>query len=101
MTATAEAALDTPAVIRLAGITYKQLDWWATRGYLKPDRQRPGALPTSGNPRSWPPEELEIATRMGRLTAAGIPPPLAASFARTGWPRGEIAPGIVLEVARG
>lgn len=96
----AEAPLDTPAVIRLAGITYKQLDWWATCKYLKPDRQRPGALPTSGNPRSWTPEELEIARRMGLLTAAKIPPSLAATFARNNWPRGEIAPGIVLEVTR-
>jgi hypothetical protein len=85
-------------VLRIAGITYRQCDGWIRAGHLKPWRLWRRNACGSGSPRIWPPEEVEIATRMGRLTAAGIPPSLAASFARTGWPRGEIAPGIVLEV---
>ena len=82
------------------GITYRQLDHWARCGYLKPGRLRTGrGWETSGSPRLWPAEELEIARRMGRLTDAGFPPSLAARFARDLWPGGEIAPGIRIEVA--
>ena len=80
------------------GITYKQLDHWVCCGYLHPDRHWAGRGWGSGSPRVWPVEELEIARRMGRLTAAGIPPKLAASFSRDSWPKGEIAPGVVIEV---
>lgn len=77
------------------GITYRQLDYWARRGYLRPINGFSG----SGRDREWPPAEVTIARRMGRLTAAGISPGQAAVFARDKWPRGEIAPGIVIEVA--
>jgi len=76
------------------GITYRQLDFWSRAGHLVPDNPDPG----SGTPRTWPPQELEIARRMGKLTGAGIPPSLAAKFAREDWPRGEIGDGIWLEV---
>lgn len=80
------------------GITYRQLDHWARCGYLRPDRRWAGKTLGAGSPRVWPAEELEVARRMGRLTAAGLPAKLAASFARDSWPRGEIAPGIFIEV---
>ena len=80
------------------GITYRQLDHWSRLGYLEPEREWRGRARGPGSMRQWPPGELEIARRMGRLTAAGIPPSLAASFARDSWPRGEIAPGIWIEV---
>jgi len=76
------------------GITYRQLDFWTRSSLLRCDNPDPG----SGTPRTWPPQELEIARRMGKLTGAGIPPSLAAKFAREDWPRGEIAPGVTIEV---
>jgi len=82
-----------------AGITYRQLDFWIRHRWLQPVREWRGFGRGSGSPRWWSEDELEIARRMGRLTAAGIPPAVAASFARHSWPRGEIAPGIWLEVA--
>jgi hypothetical protein len=80
------------------GITYRQLDHWVRGGYLQPGRNWAGHAKGPGSPRMWPPGELEIARRMGRLTAAGLPPALAARFARELWPGGEIAPGIWIEV---
>lgn len=97
--AAAPELLTTADVMREAGMTYRQLDFAVRSGYLQPVRQWRGRRWGSGSPRLWPEGELEIARRMGRLTAAGIPPALAASFARHSWPRGEIAPGIWIEVA--
>lgn len=74
------------------GITYRQLNHWVIRGYLRPDHARR----TSGIARTWPEAELEVARRMARLTAAGISPEVACKFARESWPSGEIAPGITL-----
>lgn len=81
-------------VFRL-GITYRQLDYWVRKGYLRPEGE---ASPGTGIARQWPAAELDIARRMGRLVAAGFPPERAAAFARNDWPRGEIAPGIMVEV---
>lgn len=77
------------------GITFRQLDYWARRGWLHPERRQ---LTRSGVSRRWPEKELAIARLMGRLTAAGFAPQLAARYARDLAPRGEIAPGIWLEV---
>jgi len=79
---------------QLAGISYRRLDWWVRKGYLRLEDPTPG----EGNWRSWPAGELEIAQRMRRLIAAGLPLEVASRFARDEWPRGEIAPGVVLEV---
>jgi hypothetical protein len=76
------------------GITFRQLDHWARKGYLQPERPMDG----SGIPRRWPAAELEVARRIGILVAAGLQPEMAATFARDGWPRAEIAPGIWIEV---
>lgn len=43
----------------------------------------------------------DVAGRVHRLTAAGLSRPAALRFARGCWPKGEIAPGITLEVADG
>lgn len=77
------------------GITYRQLDYWVRKGYLRPEGE---SSPGTGTARQWPPAELDIARRMGRLVAAGFPPERAAAFARNDWPRGEVAPGIMVEV---
>ena len=76
-----------------AGITYKQLDHWTRLGHLHPV----GGSGT-GNSRAWTDDEVEIARRMGRLTAAGLPLGWSAQFARNGWPAGELAPGILVSV---
>lgn len=73
--------------------TYRQLDYWTSQGYLRPDVASPG----SGYVRQWPAAERRIAATMARLTAAGIPPKVAHDVARAGG-RLEIAPGVVVEV---
>ena len=82
-----------------ADITFRQLDFWCRAGYLQPDRLWRGKRLGSGSVRSWPKTELEVARKMGRLTRAGILPSLAASVARSGEARTEIAPGVWIEVA--
>lgn len=41
----------------------------------------------------------DIAARTRKLMRAGLWKPVALRFARESWPKGEIAPGIMLEVA--
>lgn len=82
------------------GITYRQLDYWSRLGYLRPVRLERGRGEGSGSPRVWPPAELHVARLMGRLTAAGIQPSLAAVVARK-WPDSEeIAPGIFVQITQ-
>jgi hypothetical protein len=76
------------------GVTYRRLDYWARRGYLRPERDSR----SSGIPRRWPAAEVEVARRMARLTGSGIAVERAAVFARYSWPAGEIAPGVTLAV---
>jgi DNA-binding transcriptional MerR regulator len=93
-----DAPVSSPDAVHLAGITYRQLDYWSRAGYLKPGRQWAGNRYGSGSPRSWPEAELAVAKLMGRLTAAGLPLKTAHRIARSGQSRAEIAPGIVIEV---
>ena len=81
--------MNSPSAAAQAGVTYRRLHHWAQRGWLQAAGER-----GSGHGLWWPAGEVEIARRMGRLTAAGIPPARAAQFARRQWPEGEIAPGI-------
>lgn len=59
-----------------AGLTYRQLDYWSTRGYL-----RVGS-PGSGRPRSYPESERQVAIWMFRLIQAGFTTQAAAEIAR-------------------
>lgn len=77
------------------GITYRQFSYWTQTGYLRPVNPDPG----SGRLLEWPPAELEIARRMGRLTAAGLTVAFAASMARDSWPTAALAPGITVTVS--
>lgn len=91
--------MSSPDAVRHAGITFRQLDYWARKDFLRfrqcqPLRGKPG----SGCPRSWPAAEVEVARVMGRLTALGLPLETAHRVARSGDARTEIAPGIVIEV---
>ena len=71
------------------GITYRQLNWWAWQGYLRPDEAHPG----SGYSRRWPASEIAVAARMVRLVNAGLTPEAASRAARASGPV-ELAPGI-------
>jgi hypothetical protein len=73
-------------VPEIPGVTYRQLDYWARQGYLRPSASR-----GSGVSRLWPRAEVKVAWTMSRLVAAGIPPSVAARVARG---EKEIAPGV-------
>jgi hypothetical protein len=77
-----------PANLRpVPGVTYRQIDHWARRGFLRPEQPVPG----SGFVREWPETELRVAEAMGRLVRAGLPPALAERVARG---ESEVAPGV-------
>lgn len=61
-----------------ANISYRQLDYWCSTGYLVPDRSNPG----SGRGRSFSADEAEVACLMGDLVRLGVTPLTAARLAR-------------------
>jgi len=72
-----------------AGITYRQLDHWTRRGYLRPGTERNAFSHGQGGvSRVWPPAEV----------AAGLTPEAAAELARAPG-RHVLAPGITIEVS--
>lgn len=82
---------------RAAGITYRQLDYWARMGYLRPTGNGRG----SGYWRKWPYEERRIAVVMARLVNAGVAVPVSASAAREAVDRAGGAGGaVVVFIAR-
>lgn len=78
MTATTAPTLS--EVLATTGATYRQLDFWVRRGYLKPRNATPG----SGFPRRWPTEEVTVAAAMTQLVAAGLTVEAAHHAARNG-----------------
>lgn len=83
--------------VRKRGLSYRRLDFWATKGWIRP--QHAGG---SGHNRVWPEHELRIADLMRRLTAAGLAADVAARAART-CVEGDrllvaIGPGLVLAI---
>lgn len=69
------------------GLTYRQINYWAKRDWLRADDVRPG----SGRARTYPASELEVAATMRRLTAAGVTPEAAHRAARSdGWLSAEV-----------
>ncbi len=81
-----------------AGLTYRQVDHHARRGWLRPlNATNPG----TGRARLFPYSELRIARLVARLTDAGIDTEAAYRVARgldvDG--RAELAPGVLVEVA--
>jgi hypothetical protein len=89
--------LTSSGVTQHAGLSYRQLDYWVSKGFLRPE-VRWGDPEGKGHGRIWPPREVEIAARMARLLAAGLPLAWSAEFARDRWPCGELAPGITVTV---
>lgn len=59
--------------------TYRQMDGWSTRGFLKFETRagHPG-----GQFRWWPPEEVEVACNVARLVDIGFDVELAFQIAR-------------------
>lgn len=73
-------------VPEIEGLTYRQLDYWTTKGYLHPLHGT-----GSGIARVWPDEELAVARMMARLVGAGLTLALAARVARG---EEDVAPGV-------
>jgi DNA-binding transcriptional MerR regulator len=71
---------------QVPGLTYRMLDHWCTRGYLKPDTAHPG----KGRERQFADDEVRVAQTMHHLVSRGVLPAAAAALARretgTGWP---------------
>lgn len=82
MTTTNEAA-------KLAGVSYRQLDYWITCGYIRLNDPNPG----SGQPRRLPASQLAILLRMAELVRAGMNAEPAARLARRLRREGEIRVG--------
>lgn len=78
----------------LAGITYRQLDFWERSGHIHALKRRKGkdASPVpvragSGFDRDWQDTEVAVAVNMARLVRAGFLPAIAAEIARS-YPNG-------------
>lgn len=72
-----------------AGITYRQLDYWTSNGWLHvrgctgtAHDKRPCYELGSGNERDFIAAEVDVACRMGALVRAHIKPEFAAQVAR-------------------
>lgn len=70
--------MNAPELVDNAGITYRQLDYWTRRGYLRPAELNPGC----GRDRQYSLSETAVARRMGGLVGAGLTVESAASIAR-------------------
>jgi DNA-binding transcriptional MerR regulator len=65
-------------VVAAAHVTYRQLDYWTRRGYVRPIEPTPG----SGFPRQWTDEEAAVVERIAGLVASGVRLDFAARDAR-------------------
>jgi DNA-binding transcriptional MerR regulator len=77
---------------RTPGLTYRMLDHWVRKGYLRHDQRRKDS---SGVAREFSGDEVRVAQTMTRLVLAGLKPATAEKVARGGQ---EIAPGITVLV---
>lgn len=75
------------------GVTYRQLDYWTRQGYLTASAEHSG----SGYRRSWSPEQLALAERLGRLTRLGMTLDLAYRVA-TG--TSDVGEGVTITLER-
>lgn len=66
-------------VMHVVGLTYRQLDYWTRKGYL---RSEGNPTPGSGRPRTWPDTEVAIARAIVRLVGCGFTVQKAAELAR-------------------
>jgi hypothetical protein len=86
---------DVHALVDGGLVSYRQIDYWVRRGWLRPDDPRPG----SGYGRDWSDDEVRVAERMARLVRAGLAPDVAARLAREDrWPA-TLASGVTLTLS--
>lgn len=72
--------MNTPEVLAaVPGLTYRQLDHWLNRGFIRARDPHPG----SGVARSLTPGEVKVLQTMYLLVQAGFAPDRAARLART------------------
>lgn len=62
--------LSSAEVVKLADITYRQLDYWTRQHWVTATPQMPG----SGQQRSYTLQEAQRVALMAKMVAAGIPP---------------------------
>ena len=70
---------DLTTLLRDAKVTYRQFDWWCTRGWIPDldDAQHPG----SGFNRQLRPSQVRHLRTMARLVRAGVRPEEASAIA--------------------
>lgn len=80
------------------GATYRQLDYWARGGYLKPQQVKRG----SGRSRTWNSRERDVSALIVRLLAVGVELAVAARVAReaveSGTGRIDLGGGVVISL---
>lgn len=97
--------VETPAVsleqMLATGVSYRQLDYWCRRGYLRPVEASPG----TGCIRVWPAVERDVALLITRLQAVGVELVKAAQIARSlvdsGTNRAELGGGVFISIDAG
>jgi hypothetical protein len=82
--------MNTPMLVQVTGATFRQLDFWTRKGWLRPD----GGVGT-GYSRDFGGDEIRVAKVMARLVNAGVSPEAAHRAARGD---GELAPGVRVDV---
>jgi len=60
------------------GVTYRQVDYWTTKRYLRAEAANPG----SGVSRDYSKREVRVAEHMASLVKQGLAPAAAARVAR-------------------
>jgi len=85
--------VNTDQLIRRTGLSFRQVDYWCDKGYLRPDAAHPG----TGYARNFTADEVRVAGVMKRLVDAGLRVDVAERVARG---HEEIAPGIEVLVDR-
>lgn len=68
-------------VLALAGITYRQLDYWTRSGYLAGCATGSVATPGNGYPRAYTPDETVRVAQIACLVRAGFRPGVACELA--------------------
>lgn len=92
-----------PDTCRDAGITYRQLDYWTRRGFIRPvGKSNPG----SGAQRRYTAAEVEIARVLGVLSRQSLHPKAGGLYEavsdgmRSGERTVEVCPGLLVDVDR-
>lgn len=76
-----ERTVSTEATALALGITYRRLDLWISRGWVRVENPHPG----SGHARNLTQYEAAVARLLAVLTKGGVHPATAARLARNLW----------------